>query len=178
MLKVENNPGIAVLGFKIGYDSSAMTLQSVTSNDIFTSSDITAGDISKNPYTFSAMNASANIKTNGNLVTLTFKIKDTCDNGTYAITLTEPEAYNINEQIIAFTLVNGTVTIKDVEPGDITGDGSINRLDLLRLGKYLADWDVEISEAASDVTGDGTVNRLDLLRLGKYLADWDVVLGQ
>ena len=96
VLKVENNPGIAVLGFRVGYDNSAMTLQSVTANDIFTSSDITAGDISKNPYTFSAMNASANIKTNGNLVTLTFKIKDSCNNGTYAITLTEPEAYNIN----------------------------------------------------------------------------------
>ncbi|MBR5528559.1 MAG: leucine-rich repeat protein, partial [Clostridia bacterium] len=61
--------------------------------------------------------------------------------------------------------------------GDVTGDGTINRQDLLRLAKYFAGWDVEINEEASDVTGDGSVNRQDLLRLAKYFAGWDVTLG-
>lgn len=65
-----------------------------------------------------------------------------------------------------------------VEPGDITADGQINRMDLLRLAKYFAGWEVEIDETAADVTGDGKLNRMDLLRLAKYFAGWNVALGQ
>lgn len=61
--------------------------------------------------------------------------------------------------------------------GDINSDGEVNRLDLLRLSKHFAGWDVEIDEKASDVNDDGEVNRIDLLRLSKYFAGWDVTLG-
>lgn len=175
---VKNNPGIAVLGFDIGYDSSAMTLQSVAVNDIFASADITAGALSKNPYVFSAMTTTADIAKDGKLITLTFLINEKCNEGDYRITLTSPEAYRVDESVVKFFLVNNNVTVRNVEPGDVTGDGIVNRLDLLRLGKYLAGWDVEIDKAAADVTADGNVNRLDLLRLGKYLAGWDVKLGE
>ena len=63
-------------------------------------------------------------------------------------------------------------------PGDVTGDGNVNRSDLLRLAKYFSGFDVEIDEAASDVTGDGNINRSDLLRLAKYFSGFDVVLGK
>ena len=98
--------------------------------------------------------------------------------GEYDIIVTNPEAYSIDEKPIDFEVVNGIVTVRDVEPGDVNGDGSVNRLDTLRLGKYLAGWDVEIDDMASDVTADGNVNRLDLLRLGKFFAGWDVTLGE
>lgn len=178
IISLENNPGIAVLGFDVGYDSNAMTLQAVTVNDVFTSADITAGDISKNPYTVSAMNAAENNLKSGNLITLTFLIKETCAEGDYEVSITAPEAYTIDEDEVELNTINGTVTVRSVEPGDVTGDGIINRMDLLRLGKYFAGWDVEIDEAAADVTGDGKVNRMDLLRLGKYFAGWEVQLGQ
>lgn len=178
VFEVYNNPGIAVLGFDIGYDEYAMTLQSVTVNDVFDNSDVTPGNMSRNPYTFSAMNAMANSTTNGSLVTLTFLVSDNCAEGEYDIIVTNPEAYSIDEKPIDFEVVNGIVTVRDVEPGDVNGDGSVNRLDTLRLGKYLAGWDVEIDDMASDVTADGKVNRLDLLRLGKFFAGWDVTLGE
>lgn len=69
------------------------------------------------------------------------------------------------------------IEIQKALPGDVTGDGKVNRMDLLRLGKYFSGWDVEIDETGSDVTGDGKVNRMDLLRLGKYFSGWDVTLG-
>lgn len=59
-------------------------------------------------------------------------------------------------------------------PGDINGDGSVNNKDFTRLFQYLADWDVEVVEAALDVNGDGSVNNKDLTRLFQYLSDWDV----
>ena len=62
--------------------------------------------------------------------------------------------------------------------GDVTGDGTLNRQDLLRLAKHFAGWDVEIHEKNSDVTGDGTINRQDLLRLAKHFAGWDVTLDR
>ena len=74
--------------------------------------------------------------------------------------------------------VNGKVTVRDVEPGDVNGDGTVNGKDLTRLGKHFAGWDVEIDEDAADVTGDGTVNGKDLTRLGKFFAGWDVELGK
>ncbi len=62
--------------------------------------------------------------------------------------------------------------------GDVNSDGAVNGIDLLRLAKYFAGWEVLISSDASDVNADGTLNGLDLLRLAKYFAGWDVQLGE
>ena len=56
--------------------------------------------------------------------------------------------------------------------GDVTGDGKVDRLDLLRLGKYFAGWDVEINYANADVNEDGIVTEADKVLLGKYFAGW------
>lgn len=60
----------------------------------------------------------------------------------------------------------------------MTGDGVVNKMDALRLKKYLAGLDVEIDLAAADVNCDGVVNKMDALRLKKYLAGQDVKLGE
>lgn len=86
----------------------------------------------------------------------------------YAGSTTETYA---NEKQIPF------VKLKASLPGDVTGDGDVNRMDLLRLGKYFSGWTVAIDEFGADVTGDGTVNRMDLLRLGKHFSGWTVTLG-
>ena len=62
-----------------------------------------------------------------------------------------------------------------LRPGDCTGDGEVNALDLVRLRQYLAGWDVQLP--SGDCTGDGRVDALDLIRLRQYLAGWDVKLG-
>ena len=66
----------------------------------------------------------------------------------------------------------------DITYGDSNDDGKVNNKDLALLQQYLADWDVEIPEAACDVNCDGKVNNKDLALLQQYLADWDVELGQ
>ena len=62
-------------------------------------------------------------------------------------------------------------------PGDVTGDGNVNVMDLIRLRKHLAGDSVDIDLSNADVTGDGNVNVMDLIRLRKYLAGDDVDLA-
>ncbi|MBR5527411.1 MAG: hypothetical protein IKV97_00290 [Clostridia bacterium] len=76
---------------------------------------------------------------------------------------------------LVFTATYHVIT--DAPMGDVTGDGTLNRQDLLRLAKYFAGWNVSIDIHTSDVTGDGAINRQDLLRLAKYFAGWNVSLG-
>lgn len=178
VIEIANNPGIAYLSFDLGYDSSVMTLQSVSGNDVFAADDFIEGDLVKNPYCVLAANYMENKTADGKFVTATFLIKEDCAEGNYDIKITNPQAYSIDETEKTFIATNGIITVKAVEPGDVTGDGVINGMDLLRLGKYLAGWDVEIDKDGADVTGDGKVNGMDLLRLGKYFAGWDVVLGK
>jgi Dockerin type I repeat. len=66
--------------------------------------------------------------------------------------------------------------VKNRTPGDATGDGRVNGMDLIRLRKYLAGDNVTIDLSNADVTGDGRVNGMDLIRLRKYLAGDSVVL--
>ena len=61
-------------------------------------------------------------------------------------------------------------------PGAVNDDGQVTLMDLVRLCKYLAGYQVVINEANSDVNGDGQVTLMDLVRLCKHLAGYDVVL--
>ena len=54
-------------------------------------------------------------------------------------------------------------------PGDISGDGTVNTMDLIRLMKYVSGESVDIAPGSGDVNGDGRENVLDLIRLMKYI---------
>ena len=176
-VEIKNNPGIAIIGFDVEYDSTALTLKSISSGEIFADSEID-GNIEKVPFTFNAYTGKENKKENGTLVTMQFEIKEGCEEKDYNIVLKAIEALNLDEETVKFEAVNGKITVKNVLPGDVTGDGVVNRSDLLRLAKYFAGHTVEVDQAAADVTGDGVVSRSDLLRLAKYFAGHSVNLGK
>ena len=80
-------------------------------------------------------------------------------------------------------LATGVKPVKVVY-GDATGDGVIDGMDVIRLKKYLANYDynthsspVEIAVGA-DVTGDGIIDGVDVIRLKKYLANYDYNTGE
>ena len=93
------------------------------------------------------------------------------------IVVSEGDTLSLGEHTLTFVTAP-MVHWPEVMFGDVTGDGKVDTNDLLRLAKYLADWDVEIDEDAADVAANGKVDTNDLLRLAKYLADWDVELGK
>ena len=58
-----------------------------------------------------------------------------------------------------------------VVPGDMTGDGKVDLMDVIRLWKFLNDVGVPADGANCDITGDMTINREDVIRLQQYIAD-------
>ena len=71
----------------------------------------------------------------------------------------------------------------DIMYGDVNNDSNVDGLDVVRLKKYLANYDydndtstVEVF-AGADANGDGEINGLDVVRLKKYLANYDYDTG-
>lgn len=120
-ITVSNNPGVAFLNIKVGYNSSVMTLQKVLYNGAFDQEDFIAGNVENNPYTIQVSNYSANGCTaNGTMMTLQFAIKDNAKAGTYDITLSNAEAGTINEEEVDVNLTSGSVTIAAAEEDEHT----------------------------------------------------------
>ena len=174
-IMVKNNPGAALMSFELNYDKNAMTLKNATLGEIFT------GDLDCNlnrvPFVFTVYAGQGNKTNDGLLVTLTFEIAEDCAEGEYALEISAIDCLNLDEEAVNYVPVNGKITVNNVVPGDVTGDGEVTRSDLLRLAKYFSGFEVEIDSAAADVTGDGEVTRSDLLRLAKYFSGFDVKLG-
>ncbi len=175
-IMVKNNPGAALMSFELNYDKNAMTLKNATLGEIFT------GDLDCNlnrvPFVFTVYAGQGNKTNDGLLVTLTFEIAEDCAEGEYALEISAIDCLNLDEEAVNYVPVNGKITVNNVIPGDVTGDGVVTRSDLLRLAKYFSGFEVEIDSAAADVTGDGEVTRSDLLRLAKYFSGFDVKLGK
>ena len=62
--------------------------------------------------------------------------------------------------------------------GDLDGDEEISDWDGVLLARYLAGWDVDISNAdALDIDGDGEITDWDGVLLDRYLAGWDIKIS-
>ena len=168
-VKLDKNPGIMMLSFRLDYDKSKLQY-------------LGGEDGSLTGWTFSTTGSGAlwdgdkDYKATGTIVKLRFKILDNAKEGDVVVNFTAVEAWNYSEREILFGANAGKVTISNRIPGDVTGDGKVNGMDLVRLRKYLAGDSVEIDLSNADVTGDGKVNGMDLIRLRKFLAGDNVIL--
>ncbi len=121
-IEITSNPGVATLGFDVGYDNTALTLKSVKNGVIFADDEIDS-NTAKNPFIISAVCGTENKTAKGVLVTLVFDVKSAAATGTYNITLSENATlggyYNYAEKDVPATLVSGSVTIASL--GGISG---------------------------------------------------------
>ena len=85
-LDLSNNTGFANLGLELSYDSSVLTLLSVSDNSGVGATCTTAQSINSNPYNI-GWDSVSDVCYNGNLATFTFKIADNAKAGTYDIGL-------------------------------------------------------------------------------------------
>lgn len=79
---------------------------------------------------------------------------------------------------------NVTITAKwevlEEIPGDIERDGEVNVKDLVKLTKYLAGFDVALTDTEkklADVNGDGVVDSRDAVKIARYIAGKEIKLG-
>ena len=158
------------------YDKTALTLTGAKNGGLF--------DTFENGASL-LLNSGSDIAEGGCILTLTFTVSETAAAGEYPIAVICRQCYNNEEENLLVKVNNGAITVFDVMLGDITGDGTVDGRDLIRLRKYLANLDettgecaVEIVSAAADCTGDGAIDGRDLIRLRKYLANLDETTGE
>ena len=176
-LSVKNNPGITALSVQLSYPEE-LTLTSVDYTTPF-SSKATGSNKLQSPFTVSWYSpSSADENEDGVIATLTFKVADDAEVGTYPITLTydEDNVFDSAFNNIAFAVKNGTLTVYDHIAGDINGDTKVNMKDLVLLQQYINEWDVAVNESFADVNGDKKVNMKDLVLLQQYINGWEVEL--
>ena len=91
------------------------------------------------------------------------------EDGGYTLAIHKPGSYTLKTLSVT---VNGDMELGEIVLqlyGDISGDGTVNTMDLIRLMKYVSGETVDIAPGSGDVNGDGRENVLDLIRLMKLV---------
>ena len=128
-VELKENDGIWALKFKIGYDHSALKLESVKNGDLFSDGDVTMPDkLDKEEFVFMASsNRLKNIEGYGTVATFNFKTVDYAPEGKYPIKLTLIQAIDVDGNVIEMDTVDGVVTVSyDVKKDDIVFDKAKN----------------------------------------------------
>ncbi len=168
------NPGIAFLALTPVYDTSVLTLVSVSNGEILSDMDQGVNLV---------FSSNSDSYADGMLVTLTFVIAEDAPAGEYAVSLTFRECYNGDTEDVACEIYNAEIAVIDFLYGDANDDRTVNGQDLILLRKYLAGYNYDtgafttvVGEGA-DVNGDGVINGKDVLLLRKYMANYDYETG-
>ena len=112
-VKLDKNPGIMMLSFRLDYDKSKLQF-------------LGGEDGSLTGWTFSTTGSGAlwdgdkDYKATGTIVKLRFKILDNAKEGDVVVNFTAVEAWNYSEREILFGANAGKVTISNRIPGDVT----------------------------------------------------------
>lgn len=112
---ISENPGIWGMKGSVSYDSSVMTLKSVSAGSVFTASEILMGeDLKQNPYVFlvTANTIGDNTK-NGSLIKLTFTIKDTAPFAKYAVKIGVSQVINADGSDVSLSTSGASVTVAE-----------------------------------------------------------------
>ena len=179
-VSLANNSGITSMRLSVDYDSSVMTLIDVTDSGKLGTA--LHSNQYTDPYVLCWANDTVtdNFVVDGEVVILTFKIKESAALGTYNVSVSydydRHDIHNVQAEKVKFYTTDGNVNIVDELIGDANGDGTVDTLDRLTLSRYLANWTGytidQINNAGADINGDGFVDTLDRLILSRHLANW------
>lgn len=128
-VELKENDGIWALKFKIGYDHSALKLESVKNGGLFSDGDVTMPDkLDKEEFVFMASsNSLKNIEGDGTVATFDFKAVDYASEEKYPIKLTLIQAIDVDGNVIEMDTADGAVTVSyDVKKNDIVFDKAKN----------------------------------------------------
>ena len=120
---VSNNPGLVTMLLRVGYDSSVLTLESVTDGSIFGEGNAYFGnDTTADPYVLMWEDglATENHMADGTLATLTFLVAEDAQPGDTEISVTvdTDSTLDVDLQQVQFNTQSGIMTITDTTPSD------------------------------------------------------------
>lgn len=170
---IENNPGIAGYLINIVCDTEYITITDVIQGSTTFGGNYTTCETA-NGYKVLWSN-SANNAIDGTLVTIKAAVSEEAPDGTYPITATYSAVNTLDEnrEEVALNIVNGSITVLNVTPGDIDDNGIITNADIILLARYLVNLE-ELSEKqllAADYNGDGKINNADVVALARYVVE-------
>ena len=120
-----------------------------------------------------------NVKTDGGLFRMTLSVAENAEPGVYPITIKSIPEDIVDEKgnVISVTCVSGSITIANVVPGDVNGDGERTNLDVIYLARSLLGLVTlnDSQKSAADVNGDGIVSNADVIRLARVLIGLDQI---
>lgn len=170
---IKNNPGIIGSTMSLSYDSG-LTLISASNGEAFSALTLTKPGKFSSPCNFvwDATNISPEEIKDGTILTLTFSVADTVDEGrTLGVRLTATDATDVKMNDIQFKVVSGSVGIINYIPGDVDSNKKVNTTDVIQYRRHLAGgYGTTIHEAAADVNADSKNNTSDVITIRRYLA--------
>lgn len=180
---IQNNPGIAGYHFEVAADTSVFSVPKEDGELL-----VERGDFSKKGSVFANVSENGwemlwyhtnNVTTDGALFRMTVKVSDDAASGVYPITIQGVPADIVDEKgnVIPVTCVSGSITITDVVPGDVNGDGERTNADVIYLARSLLGLVTlnDSQKSAADVNGDGIVSNADVIRLARVLIGLDQI---
>lgn len=174
-IDISNNPGIASLVFDVEYDS-ALTLTNVEFSNSF-GPYVTTPPTYTNPQKVTLISPLQDVKANGMLATLTFKIAENVADEYEAyvnVSYSASKIFNSEGDPVATVSENGKVSVFRGIAGDINADREVDTKDAILLFRYVAGWDVDVDPLSLDCNGDGDVDTRDAIALFRYIAGWEV----
>ena len=161
-ISIQDNPGVASIELNVLYDEAVLELTKVEKGavvdvqgplpegafggffdpvDAYLDPQPANKDLSTLTWFKDTASAEPSNNTlNGSFAVLTFKVNADAEERDYPVSVSfkDINVHDINENPVAFTVEAGKVTVTKRLPGDVTGDGKVNGMDLVRLRRYLA----------------------------------------
>ncbi len=180
-IKIEHNPGILGATLSVSW-GDGLTLTGHSSGEAFSELRYQGPSRLISGCNFIWYGDSVRNIVDGTILTLTFDVTEAAaDADIFDIKVTYDSVDVLDQSYnpVELTVHNGSVRIVTYTPGDVTGDGRINTLDLIKLSQYISDgrktdpngFNVTINESAADVNDDGRMNTLDLILISQYISD-------
>ncbi len=157
--------------YDVSFDASVLRLDNVTSGLI----DSTAipvdiyNEISSGTWTIvQNVPGIAGVSGSGYLAVLQFHVIGSGGDSSSIILANGMLSNNLAEEIAAVWVGDSVDVTSSVVPGDATGDGSINALDITKVERTIGGLDAETPGA--DANQDGSVNALDITKIERIIA--------
>lgn len=167
-LSLSGNPGLCGLNFTIDYDHTRLTLEDYDCLDSqLTASDWSLGLGEGEKALWLQSDAT---DTEGEILTLVFRVSDAAPLGDTTVTLTDITGVDEEAKLLKPVCVSGGVTVSSGLLGDVNGDDRVTAADEKRLRRYLAGAKVAIETGNADMNGDGAIDLVDLMLLQKSLS--------
>lgn len=114
-VRLDGNPGLWGLKLRIGYDSSALTLEVVNTGSLFSEGELTCSEsLQNNPYVIVASRGNLeDLTADGVIVTLKFSVNAGAARKTYPVTVEIAQALNVAGENVSIGAASGSVTVVD-----------------------------------------------------------------